>query len=96
MTDNVYQRLPKSRLNFSRHRPRTSPYGNIRRAMRTTMEELKGLSRKHMEIRSGANNSPSWLHGNVVAENILAGNAMHRRSHYEFGMLLSPSVRGSC
>ncbi|CAI4900111.1 AHL_G0047920.mRNA.1.CDS.1 [Saccharomyces cerevisiae] len=30
----------------------------------------------------------------VVAENILAGNAMHRRSQYQFGMLLSPSVRG--
>lgn len=38
--------------------------------------------------------APSGFMETAVAENILAGNAMSRRSQYQFGTLLPPGVRG--
>lgn len=38
--------------------------------------------------------APSGFMETAVAENILAGNAMSRRSQYQFGSLLPPGVRG--
>ncbi|QID88192.1 sulfuric ester hydrolase [Saccharomyces pastorianus] len=38
--------------------------------------------------------APAGFMESAVAENILAGNAMSRRSQFQFGMLLQPGVRG--
>ncbi|MES2250711.1 MAG: alkyl sulfatase dimerization domain-containing protein [Pseudomonadota bacterium] len=38
--------------------------------------------------------APSGFMESAVAENILAGNAMNRRSQYQFGTLLPPGARG--
>ena len=38
--------------------------------------------------------APAAFMETAVAENILAGNAMNRRSQYQFGSLLPPGVRG--
>ncbi len=38
--------------------------------------------------------APAGFMDTAVAENILAGNAMSRRSQYQFGSLLPPGVRG--
>ncbi|REN19532.1 MBL fold metallo-hydrolase, partial [Mycobacterium tuberculosis] len=38
--------------------------------------------------------APSGFMETAVAENILAGNAMSRRSQYQFGTLLPPGARG--
>ncbi|CAI4755807.1 AVB_G0047100.mRNA.1.CDS.1 [Saccharomyces cerevisiae] len=56
---------------------------------------VKGIV-KEADVKSGEVQiiAPVGFMESVVAENILAGNAMHRRSQYQFGMLLSPSVRG--